>query len=200
MAWQCGVGDINNNTTETRFSVATGEAARLSILYSNGWTDSFTTDDSSQFQRLVTAGLHKIVVSTQYTWPPDTFQFYIESDTTVELNLVYRVLDPDTLLFTFSYESSQDSLGAREEWNLLRILNGQLGGAIDTWGHIPRLEWRSVYVSLSRIYVHYGIPLSGRGANHVVVVADSAATSIAADPRLSPWLSVYPKGIYFCLH
>lgn len=197
------VGDLVNNdtfTTELRFTVATGDAAELTILYANGWADKFSTDDSSQFQRLVTPGLHKLVVSTRYTWPPDTFQFYVENDTTVELDIVYRVLDLDTLVFTFRYESSQDSLGAQEEWNLLRILNGQLGVVIDTRGFSPRLDWRSIYVSLSRIYVHYRIPLSRSDVNHVVVVWDSATKTIAADSRFSPWLSVHPKGLYVCLN
>jgi len=196
--WYCGVGDFYNNLQGPKpFAVQTGDLADIRIVYCNGWEDNFTTDDSSSYSRLVSKGLHQIIVSTRYTWPADTFQVYVENDTTFDLDIAYGVLDPDTLVFTFGYETAADSLGAQREWDILRAVNLRLNRPLNIVGDTPKLEWRWIHV-WSRISVWYYVPLRNRDYN-ILEVYGRAYDLVETDTSYAGMLSVHPSGVYLCL-
>jgi hypothetical protein len=199
-AWRCSVGDYwNNRSVDPRFAVETGDTARVIIAYSNGWRDTVLTDSVSGFHRLVGIGLHKIIVETRYTWPADTFQFYLERDTALSLNIEYDVLIPDSVTIYFEFPSYADTIGAAKEWEALRRLNGRLGGALNTFGFTPRLEWRRE--SATGEWMIWNVPLPNRRDNVIEVScrADSLAEADTARVISPVPLDIHPKGIYICL-
>lgn len=197
LAWRCRVGDVwNNFGLDTRFAIETGDTATIRFLYSNGWCDEVKTDSVSGFRRVVGAGLHKVIVETRYTLP-DTFQVYLENDTTLDLKIVYDVDDPVNIELLFEYPTFNDTLGAQTEWEALRKLNGTLGGTLNTYGFVPRLEWRRYYDCWSI----WDVPLSSRV--HNVILVSSQIKSIAEQDtarKIFPvQVGVHPRGIYICL-
>lgn len=132
-AWMCFVGDGRNNREgpwRQRFSVYTGEPAIVTLIRDNGFASVVETDDSSQFDLRLSAGSHKIVIETGWSYPPDTF-YNVQlkpGDTTLTLDIVYATLDPLNIDCVFTYGSIKDTAGTLAEWNLISELNRRSAG------------------------------------------------------------------------
>ncbi|HUU45276.1 MAG TPA: hypothetical protein VM118_06040 [Acidobacteriota bacterium] len=213
-AWRCSVGDWNNpfDPELSRFSVNTGEAATVTFIRDDGFTSVVETDDSSDFNLRLSAGAHKVVVETGYSFPPDTF-YNIQlqpGDTTLVFDVVYCALDPLNITFVFSYPPQLDTMGMAAEWEVLNRLNQytyRFGG-----GH-PLLDITDVespepfhrvtgahfsYYDLP-VYRHhpiYGTPFNVCEAYELIQgVIDEDTTGLVPDH-----LYVYPTGNYMCKH
>ena len=218
-AWRCGVGDRWNNPhdpEQLRFSVNTGEPATVTFIRDNGFTSIVETDDSSDVDLYLSAGSHKIVVETGYTYPPDTFYNYQlkPGDTTLSLAIAYGVLDPLNIECVFSYNSIDDTASTRAEWGVIWELNQRSYGYKPAfpvfninWGSSPN-DFRHLYRSeyTRRVYVHYRLPIyrSQPGYRRVYNVLeaenllrrimDRDTTGFSPDN-----FSIYPTGVYICL-
>ncbi|MBI5868915.1 MAG: hypothetical protein HZB43_11635 [candidate division Zixibacteria bacterium] len=216
--WYCGVGDLINNPRDLyqrRFSVRTGEPATIVIIRDNGFTSTIRTNDSSDFDLYVTAGAHKIVVKTGYSWPPDTtFNVQLRpGDTTLMFDIVYAVADPLNINCVFQYRSIDDTVGIRAEWDAIMELNWRTYGhrgdftVFDIRGNASPGEFREVYQSefTSTVGVYYRMPIrrSDRyhGEVYNVIEADEILQEIiSADTTgfLGDHFFASPAGFYLC--
>ena len=127
-AWRCGVGDVWNNPqtkAQRLFGSFTGESASITLIRDNGFTSWFETDDSSRFERYVSAGSYKMIIETGYTWPADTILnvHLTPGDTVLELDIEYDVLDPERISIYFRYPATGDTTGIQQELETLIRLN-----------------------------------------------------------------------------
>jgi hypothetical protein len=191
LAWRCGVGDpINNAYLDHRFGVYTKDTARITIVYSNGWCDTVYTDTLSHFERVVSKGLHQFIVETRYT-SPDTFQVFLDRDTVVDLNIVYKTLEPSLVIVMFYYGSWDDTLGISGEWNVLQRLNSRLDYALELPPQLPQDLHRYIWQSMT--WIQYGIPVTIRSANifqlerrtQAILAADTAHTICPAQIHMA---------------
>lgn len=218
-AWRCSVGDWFNNPRDPeqlRFSVNTGESATVTFIRDNGFTSAVETDTASEYDIYLSAGSHKIVVETGYTYPPDTIHNVQlrPGDTTIVLDITYTVLDPWNIECMFGYHSIDDTASVRAEWDAIWELNqrsfGHKGGVpvFDIARGGPPSDSRRLLTSeyTQRVYADYTLPVireyPGFGRIYNVYEAylvlqhilDSDTTGSFPDN-----FSIYPTGIYGCL-
>ena len=196
-AWLCGVNDgLDNIGRELRFTVATGEEAVIHVQAQDGWHTQCVTDKSSEFSFLTSAGTNTVVVETRYTWPPDTFAVEISSDTTLMLDVVYRVLDPNHVRVNFSYFFTRDTLSIQEEWRQIRLLAKQLGNPFVRLEPMPCDSCRTVL----DLYRYRSVSYTLRVLSDVNVgwVADTARALIQTSGSFYEDMNVYPTGGYIC--
>ena len=217
-AWRCSVGDWNNpfDPELSRFSVNTGEAATVTFIRDDGFTSVVETDDTSDFHLRLSAGAHKVVVGTGYSFPPDTF-YNIQlhaGDTTLSFDVVYCTLDPLNITFVFSYPAQLDTIGMAAEWEVLNRLNqytyrfGDGLPLLDILGvqspepfhhvseHFASRHIFSYYdLPVYRNHPTYGTPFNVCEAYELIQgVIDEDTTGLVPD-----YLYVYPTGTYICL-
>jgi len=219
--WRCGVGDCLNNPptkAQLRFGSFTGESASITLIRDNGFTTWFKTDDSSRFVRYVSAGSYKLVIETGYTWPGDTVPnvHLAPGDTVLELNIVYDVVDPDTISFDFFYPSIDDTVGIEQEFQAVLKLNEAarivgMPGPLQVYRSMSPEEFsvnRSFWIPYgsSSYYVVYGLPITREGYHGYpvgwnVVQAYWAIHDAAEADTTGRFdnLSIWPKGAYACL-
>ncbi len=171
-AWYCGVGDVVNNPrdpNQLRFSIRTDEPATIVIIRDNGFTSTVKTNDSSDFDLYLTAGAHKIVVRTGYSWPPDTtYNVQLRpGDTTLLFDIVYAVVDPLNIDCVFLYRSIEDTVGIQAEWNAVMELNMRTYGykndftVFDIRANASPEDFRQVFQSefTPTVGVYYRMPI-----------------------------------------
>lgn len=218
-AWRCAVGDVLNNPQDPsrlRYSVYTGEPAAVTFVRDNGFTSIVETDDSSEFDVYLSAGSHKIVVKSGYTFPADTF-YNIQlkpGDTTLVLDIVYAVLDPLNITCVFSYPTIEDTLSTESEWDVIRELNQRsyIGGKPLPVFNFDQValpsELRRVHQSAytSHVYVTYQLPIrreyQGYGKMWNVSEANNLLLRIIEGDTTGFFLdnfSLYPSGSYACM-
>jgi len=218
--WRCGVGDVWNNPwtkAERLFGSFTGESASITLIRDNGFTTWFETNDSSGFERYVSAGSYKIVIGTGYSWPPDTVSniHLTPGDTLLELDMAYDVLDPERISFYFSYPIIDDTAGIQQEFNAILKLNGAakvlgLPGPLNVY-RTTTMDQISAYRSFFSLdgsphyYVIYDIPIirlyQGYTEGWNVIQASEALNyQLDADTSgIFAYLSLGPRGVYPCL-
>ena len=221
-AWRCyGPNDYFNNPTEEhliRFSMKTGEPAKITFIRDNGFESYWETDDSSSFERYMSAGTYIAVVETGYTWPPDTFYniHLTPGDTTLRLDIGYDVIDPLHLTFAFQYPTINDLQPVAEEFDAI-LKTGNLARRIHFPGPLNILYTMSpdTYVTDTfclrnpdgPCWVYHEVPvireLGGYGelwnvldAYHSIMAAKESDTTGVVPANLS----LHPTGSYFCLH
>ena len=213
--WRCGVGDQLNNPRDPRkrrFSVTTGEPATVTFIRDNGFTSTIDTDDSSAFELYLSAGSHRIIVETGFSYEPDTvYNVQLKpGDTTLALDILYATMDPLHLQCVFQYLSYNDTLGADREWQILYELNQRSYSSKKPfrvfdfdWSRSP-VEFRSRYES-GRLCV-YVLPILRRsswyGKVFTVGEARYRLQTIIDDDSTGTFphaLKVYLEGGYICL-
>ncbi len=218
-AWRCRVGDVINNNpldpSKLRFSVRTGESATVTFIRDNGFTSIAETDDSSDIDLRLSAGSHKIVVETGYSYPPDT-SYNVQlnpGDTTLVLDIAYAVLDPLNITCGFIYASIDDTLSTEVEWDVIQELNqrsyisGKPFPAFNISQADPS-ELRQVHRSdfSPQVYVSYQLPIyrgyHGYGKLWNIMEADDVLHGIIRGDttRFFPGnFSLSPSGMYLCM-
>lgn len=218
--WFCGVGDLWNNPPSRSarlFSSFTRESASITLIRDNGFTSWFETDDSSRFLRYVSAGSYKMVIETGYSWPPDTILniHLTPGDTVLELDIVYDVMDPDTLTFYFFYPTIDDTLGIKHEFQTVLKLDESvipltIAGPLPIWRSMP-MDRFNAYRSFWQpsfnddYYVVYNFPVvreyQGYGKCWNVMQAYEALQEQLEADTTGTYsnLSFGPKGVYPCL-
>jgi len=201
--WRCGVGDpLNNNMFESHlFDYQTsGDSCLITFTRLNGLQYSFYTGDSASIEVVLDRGPYMITLESRWTLPHTYSNVYVDNDTTIELDLVNAVLDPDTLMVSFRYEPG-DSMGAAWEWKKIRRLNGFLGNKLWISGiNVPdsMVMRREVYELSSRIYTLW--PIVVRTPEYHVwdvgLESQEFAQHYSSDTAS---LSVHPRGLYICL-
>ncbi len=200
-AWRCGIRDGWNNNGDLRFGVATKDTATIIISYPNGWKDTAYTDTLSRFERVVSKGLHQLIVETRYSWP-DTFQIYFDQDTVVNLDIVYDVLDASRVGVTFPYPIPSETLSVKQEWEILKRLNSKLQYKLSVPPEVPqdvdrssrRLEYMAYRI------VSYRIPVASRRI-HTLDVWREGSNILAADSShaISPTPMYIEPPYYLCM-
>jgi hypothetical protein len=218
--WMCGVGDgVNNPGTkaELLFSTFTGESASITLVRDNGFTTWFETDDSSRFNRFVSAGTYKVIIKTGYTWPEDTILnvHLTPGDTVLELDISYDVLDPERISFYFQYPTIDDTSGLQHELETVVRLNSAakvigLPCPLNIYRTTSPEQFSSYRHFLpmppSRFYVIYDIPIirlyEGYYEGWNVMQAYQALQyQIDVDTTRAFFnLSINPRGVYACLY
>jgi hypothetical protein len=194
-SWVCGTWDPGTYPPKP-FVERTGEHPRLTIIYTDNATQTFTVNDSSKFSYAVTPGPCKIAVTTRFTDPADTFRFYFDNDTSIDLDIVMHILEPDSLAVLFWYSAVPDSSAIGSEWVKLKLFNEYLLGSLQTDGTLPRTEWRSLNTEY-QIYSSWRIPVKDSTYN-VLVVHSRAEEILVADTLYFDNMDVYPNGVYAC--
>jgi len=213
--WRCGIGDWINNPRDPqtrRFSVTTGEPATVTFIRDNGFTTTVETDDSSAFELYLSAGSHKVIVETGFSYAPDTvYNTQLKpGDTTLAFDILYATMDPSHLQCWFQYPSLEDTLGANREWQILSELNQRSYSSgkpfpvfgLD-WSRSPT-EFRSRYES-GRLSV-YVLPIlresSWYGKVYTVGEARYLLQKIIDDDTTGTFphsLTIYLAGGYICM-
>lgn len=218
--WRCGVGDAWNNPwtkAERLFSSFAGESASITLIRDNGFTTWFETDDSSRFDRYVSAGSYKLVIETGYSWPPDTILniHLTPGDTLLELDIVYDVLDPERISFYFFYPTINDTASIQQEFNAVLKLNVAariigIPGPLNVHRTMPMdqlLAYRSFWIPYgsASYYVIYELPIIRlyqgytEGWN-VIQAYEALHYQLHADTSgVFANLSIAPRGFYACL-
>ena len=210
--WMCGVRDFMNNPFDpelSRFSVNTGEAARVTFIGDDGFTTTVETDDSSDFSLHLNPGTYTAVVETGYSLPTDTVTNIQPQtgDTSLSFDVVFCTLDPLNITFAFSYSGQIDRMDMAEEWEVLNRLNEytyRFGGSHPLLDILdvesPELYRRehSAFTSydlpIYRNHPAYGTPFSVCEAYELIQgVCDGDTTGLVPD-----YLYVYPTGTYIC--
>ncbi|MFH2036288.1 MAG: hypothetical protein ABIJ45_07795 [Candidatus Zixiibacteriota bacterium] len=96
--------------------------------YTGGMT---WTDDSSDFSIELDTGVYRIIYECGHMFPDTFYNFYIFSDTNIDVTLAYMMERHDSLKFAFRYSDASDSLGDSEEYTLLDNLNYFMGFPFD---------------------------------------------------------------------
>ena len=220
-AWRCnGPNDHFNNPTEEhliRFSMKTGEPAKITFIRDNGFESQWETDDSSSFERYLSAGTYNAVVETGYTWPPDTFYniHLTPGDTTLRLDIRYHVIDPLYLTFAFRYPTLSNLQPVAEEFDAI-LKTGNLARRIQVPGPLNILYTMPPDTFVTDTFclrnphgpcwVYHEVPvireLGGYGdlwnvldAYYSIMAAKESDTTGVVPPNLS----LHPTGAYICL-
>ncbi|MEK7775679.1 MAG: hypothetical protein AAB305_07330 [Candidatus Zixiibacteriota bacterium] len=178
------------------FVERTGEHPSISVIYTDNTTETFSVDDSSRFSLPIIPGPCKIAVTSRYTYPADTFQFYFDRDTTLEIDINLHVLEPDTLAVMFWYSAVPDSTATAKEWKTLNLFNAYLGGSLRIEGEQPHSEWRSFNTEYV-MYATWHVPVRDSSFN-VLAVHYHAEDVLLADTLYFNNMDVYPHGVYAC--
>ncbi|MEK7775678.1 MAG: hypothetical protein AAB305_07325 [Candidatus Zixiibacteriota bacterium] len=198
-AWVCGIGPIWEYPDNPRpFVEAAAYKPKFEIFYANGFKDSFTIDDNSQYSRYIGPGPFTLVMSNSYSWPPDTLHMSLEKDSVLDFDVLFQVVDPETLIVTLSSIWSLDTARPRREWETIARLSGAIGGGLKMPSSGPIMEWRTVTESGGKFYIRWTIPVSAPRFN-VIRVYDLAVAAIAADSARFGKLSVWANGFYLCM-
>jgi hypothetical protein len=219
-AWRCGIRDPVNNhpgSDQNRFSLNTGEAAIVTFIRDNGFRTTVETDDSSNFELYLSAGSHEIEIETGYTYPNPikrNVQLW-PGDTTLALDIGYRVLDPLHISCVFLYPTINDTMSTAAEWAIINKLN--LGDyqskdgieVLDISGITSPSQWRNVLQSLwtPTVHVDYQLPInrfrssSNRTLYNVYEGYELLRGALIKDTTgvFPPNFSIYPAGSYICL-
>jgi hypothetical protein len=215
-AWYCSPRCVTNNrgpVESYRFSIRTGEAAKVTLIDEAGSTTRCQTDCLSQFSESVAAGVYRVIIETGYTWPADTF-YNVElqpGDTSIDFDLVYRVTDPRNLDIQFVYSPAADSLGVEREWEALHDLNSVASGPgqtvlLDMPDISPIYAYRVVNVDeWDMAYITYTLPINrtdergqARNLTPVMFRLREALTADSSD-GLPDNIWINPSGSYLCL-
>lgn len=210
--WRCGVGDMFNNPFDLelcRFSVNTGEEARVTFIGEDGFAATVETDESSDFSLRLKPGSYTVVVETGYSLPTDAVAKIQPQtgDTSLSFDVVFCTLDPLNITFAFSYSGQTDRMDMAEEWEVLNRLNEytyRFGGSHPLLDILdvesPELYRRehSAFTSYDlpvyRNHPTYGTPFSVCEAYELIQgVVDADTMELVPD-----YLYVYPSGTYIC--
>jgi hypothetical protein len=158
LAWYCYVDyPYGFQPSDLRYAVATGDRPQIRFLYPDGEVIGFKSDSLSGFSRRLPKGRAKAIIETRRTWP-DTVDFEFTADTSVIFKIRYDVIDVDSIVVGFEYESKAESLGVAEEWKKIEMIAVDLEGKIVV-GSIPDVSSRQDYESSTSLYVYYTVPL-----------------------------------------
>ncbi len=193
LAYFCGIGDINNNTGELRYSVLTGRPAYVTLTALNGRTHTLNTDDSSAFDLYLDRGVYAVSITADHVRPFEVGDLQISGDTAVDLKVVYNFFTEGHYLYcNFAYPTG-DSIGEAAELSALNALNTAAGGVL-YFGQIVRT---SVIEAGSAIYIGYTAQVRSDLFNWEA--SDSLTTELTANSGSYPeGLSIDP-GHYICM-
>jgi len=194
LAYFCGIGDINNNMGELRYSVRTGLPAYVTLTRLNGRSYTLSTDDSSSFDLYLDKGVYEVSIDADYIRPVVVANISISGDTAVDLKAVYDFYTDGHYLFGNFYYPDGDSIGQAAELTALNQLCGSIGNVIDRASiardHVTQLN--------PGIHVSYRLPVVTSMMNWTAF--DSLYNELTTHGGTYPSELSLDPGNYICMY
>ncbi len=105
------------------YTEVTGYPATLDFYGPDGTQYATATDSQSAYSVKLDTGMYTVVVEYWHGWPVRYHNMHIGADTTFDPVLLIAYMWPDTVICSFTYDSTTERLTEQEELDYLESLN-----------------------------------------------------------------------------